>query len=182
MRTCMYRFVTLVLAFVTSSTTWAASTDDRQPAVWKSQELLFAYAGFTSRYSCEGLRDKVADTLAMLGARGDMSVTPYPCSGLGRPEPFPGVRIKISTLAPATEGAKDTVEARWKTVHLSGPGKLTRGDCELAEQIQHEILPLFTTRNVKAQMDCIPHQESAGDLALTVDVLVPAKDDSSGRR
>ena len=171
----MHRVVMLVLALAASSAAGAASTDGRQPAVWKSQELAFTYVGFTSRYSCEGLRDRVMEALATLGARSDMTVTPYPCSGSGRPEPFPGVRIKVSTLAPAPEGGEGTVEARWKTVRLSGSDTLTRGDCELAEQIQHEILPLFTTRNVKARLNCIPHQESAGEIAFTVDVLVPAK-------
>ncbi len=174
-RSC--RFVTLALACGTSAIAWAASTGDRQPAVWKSQELTFTYVGFTSRYSCEGLRDKVADTLLALGARRDMLVTAYSCRGMGRPEPFPWVRITVSTLSPAAEGAAgSTVEARWKTISLAGPGKLSPGDCELAEQIRDDILPLFTTRNVKARLDCVPHQESAGNIALTADVLVPAKD------
>jgi hypothetical protein len=177
MRSGIRRVVTLALALAASTTAWAASTDDRQPAVWKSRELVLTYSGFTSRYSCEGLRDKVADALLALGARRDMTVTPYPCSGMGRPEPFPGVRIQLSTLTPAAQGAAgDTVEARWKTVNLAGPGKLRPGDCELAEQIRHDILPLFTTRNLQARLDCVPHQESAGNIALTVDVLVPAKD------
>jgi hypothetical protein len=171
------RFVALALAFATSAMAWAASTGDRQPAVWKSQELTFTYVGFTSRYSCQGLLDKVADTLLALGARRDMAVTSYSCSGMGRPEPFPGVRITVSTLTPAAEGAAGgTVEARWKTINLAGPGKLRPGDCELAEQIRDNILPLFTTRNVKAQLECVPHQEPAGNIALTADVLVLAKD------
>ena len=177
MVTRMHRFVPLVLVLSALSSTWAASTDDRQPAVWKSQELVLTYTGFTSRYSCEGLLDKVTEALALLGARSDMSVRPVSCSGMGKPQRIPGVRIKVSTLVPAPEGGEGTVEARWKTVRLSGPGRLTRGDCELAEQIQGEILPLFTTRNVKVQMDCIPHQEPVGDIALTVDVLIPADEE-----
>jgi hypothetical protein len=157
---------------------WADSTGDRQPAVWKSRELTFSYVGFTSHYSCEGLRDKIAGTLLALGARRDMVVTPYSCSEMGRPERFPRVRITVSTLAPAAEdgAAGGTVEARWKKVSLAGPGKLSAGDCELAEQIRDDILPLFTTRNVKVRLECVPHQESAGNIALTADVLVPAKD------
>jgi hypothetical protein len=171
------RFVTLALTFGTSAMACAASTDERQAAIWKSQQLTFDYVGFTSHYSCEGLRDKVEDALLALGARRDLVVTAYSCSGMGRPEPFPGVRITLSTLKLAPEGAADsTVEARWKTVNLAGPGKLSPGDCELAEQIRDKILPLFTTRNVKAQLECVPHQESAGNIALTADVLVPAKD------
>jgi len=156
---------------------WGASTGDRQLAVWKNQELTFTYVGFTSHYSCEGLRDKIEDTLLALGAGHDTAVTPYACSGMGRPELFPRVRIAVSTLTPAADGSPaSTVEARWKTVNLGGPGKLSPGDCELAEQIRDHILPLFTTRNVRAQLKCVPHQESAGNIGLTAEVLVLAKD------
>ena len=48
-----------------------------------------------------------------------------------------------------------------------------------ADQIRREILPLFTTRNLKAKINCIPHQESTGSILLTVDALVPVKKDIS---
>lgn len=171
------RFAVLLLALGPSAGAWAAATEDGLPAVWKTRELTFSFLGFTSRYSCEGLRDKVEEALLALGARHDLTVTPYPCAGMGRPEFAPSLQIKVSTLEPApTTAAGDTVEALWKTVSLGGPGKLRPGECELAEQIKGEILPLFTTRNVKARIDCVPHQESVGSILLTVDVLAPAKD------
>jgi hypothetical protein len=176
MCTCVHRFVLLLFAFGAFGSAWAAS-EDRLPAVWNTQELTFSYVGFTSRYSCEGLRDKVEQALITLGARRDLIVTPHPCAGLGKPEPFPRVQIKVSTLKPAAEASADgTVEAHWKTVSLAGIDKLRPGDCELAEQIRREILPLFTTRNVKMRTDCVPHQEPAGNIVLTVDVLVPTTD------
>jgi len=179
MRRHICRLAVLLLALGPSAGAWAAPapTEDRLPTVWKTRELTFSFLGFTSRYSCEGLRDKVEQALLALGARHDLTVTPYPCAGMGRPEFAPSLQIKVSTLEPApTTAAGDTVEARWKTVRLGGPGKLYPGDCELAEQIKAEILPLFTTRNLKAKIDCVPHQESAGSIELTVDVLAPAKD------
>jgi hypothetical protein len=177
MREYIRRFAVLLLVLGPYGGGWAAETEDRLPAVWKTREFTFNYLGFTSRYSCEGLRDQVEQALLTLGARHDLVVTPYPCAGLGKPEFAPSLRIKLSTLEPATTTATDDiVEARWKTVSLGGPGKLTPGDCELADQIRREILPLFTTRNVKAKIDCVPHQESAGSIVLTADVLVPAKD------
>ncbi|TMH73959.1 MAG: hypothetical protein E6H52_14575 [Betaproteobacteria bacterium] len=39
----------------------------------------------------------------------------------------------------------------------------------------NEILPLFTSRNLKSQTDCVPHQLSAGNILLNVEVLVPEK-------
>ena len=41
-------------------------------AVWRKQHLQFAYLGFTMRYTCDGLRDKVRAMLIELGARRDL--------------------------------------------------------------------------------------------------------------
>jgi hypothetical protein len=158
--------------------TWASATENPQPAIWKTRELTFDYFGFTTYYSCDGLRDKVEQVLSLLGARkGDLTVTPYPCTRPGRPEPLgPSVRIKVSTLEPAEAGdTNGAVEAQWKTVNLAGVDKLTPGDCELADQIKKQILPAFSTRNLQARTDCTPHQEAPGNILLTVDVLVPVK-------
>jgi hypothetical protein len=144
--------------------------------VWKGQEVRFDYVGFTSKYSCDGLRDRVESVLLLLGARRDLEVRPFGCSRMGVPEPLPSLQIKISTLIPAGQGdAKDALEARWKTVRLGGVGKLTSGDCELADQIRTKILPLFTSKNLKSQTGCVPHQLPGGNILLNVDVLVPAK-------
>ena len=177
MRECIRRFAVLLLVLGPYASGWAGETEDRLPAVWKTRELAFNYLGFTSRYSCEGLRDKVEQALLMLGARRDLVVTPYPCTRVDRPEFAPSLQIKLSTLEPApTTAAQGIVEAHWKTVSLGGPGKLSPGDCELADQIRSEILPLFTMRNLKARIDCVPNQEPTGNIVLIVDVLVPVKD------
>jgi hypothetical protein len=169
----------MVFVLGMSNGTGAAAVADRQPAVWKAQELTFDYQGFTTRYSCDGLRDKVKNTLMALGAHRDLSVTPYGCGGAGgMSEPFPSVRIKLSTLQPAAvgEGASPNtpVDAYWKAVNLSGSGTLGGGDCELAERIRDNILPLFATRNLRAEISCVPHQRTAS-ITLSIDVLVPAE-------
>jgi hypothetical protein len=157
----------------TSANAWSEAP---QAAAWKTRELTFNYVGFTTHYSCEGLRDKVEQALITLGARPDLTVTTGACAGEGRPERFPSVRIKVSTLTTgAAPASGDSVEANWKTVSLGGISKLSPGDCELAEQIRSEILPLFTTRNLKEHVTCVPHQEPAGNIDFTVDVLVPAQ-------
>jgi hypothetical protein len=172
----MFRFGALLLACTLLEPAWAAATEEAVQAVWKTQELRFDYVGFTTKYSCDGLRDKVESVLLLLGARRDLEVRPFGCSRMGAPEPLPSLQIKVSTLIPAGQGdAKGALEARWKTVSLGGVGKLESGDCELADQIRAKILPLFTSRNLKSQTDCVPHQLPAGNILLNVDVLVPAK-------
>src|SRR5271154_3233710 len=59
--------------------TAAAETGDPVAAVWKEQRITFTYMGRTSRYSCEGLRDKVSAMLMDLGARRDMKISPIGC-------------------------------------------------------------------------------------------------------
>lgn len=147
---------------------------------WTPKEVRFVYQGFTTRYSCDGLRDKVRRALLQLGARPDLTVRQIACSSpAGEPDPFPGVTIKMQVLKPADERAMlalQTVPARWKSVDL----KLNRdalseaGDCELIEQIRHSLLPLFATRNVEYSSTCVPHQLSPGGAHLRAEVLVSA--------
>src|SRR6267154_165650 len=53
-------------------------------AVWREQHLDFFYMGRTSRYSCDGLRDKVRAMLLDLGARRDVKIAAIGCEDSGR--------------------------------------------------------------------------------------------------
>jgi hypothetical protein len=157
----------------------AAATAPTEAAVWTPKEVQFTYMGFTTRYSCDGLRDTVRDMLLQLGARkDDLKVYEQPCSGdPDRPNPFPGVKIKMSVLTPApTTPTPDTqtVQAQWKTVKFPHRETLINGagQCELLEQFKQKVLPLFTTRNVDLKADCVPHQLEPLGTQLTAQVLV----------
>ena len=174
----------VVLAALASGPLWASAAPAAPPGeaatagVWTAKDMRFEYQGFMSRYSCDGLRDKMRKVLLDLGARPDLQVSSYGCSRLSGPDPFPGVRIKMNVLQPAPDsasGAKDaTVAAHWKTmdVTLERDPVAAAGDCELVEQIHQKILPLFTTRNVEYSSACVPHQLSVGGTRLRADVLV----------
>jgi hypothetical protein len=159
-----------------------AAAEPRAPeaAVWAPREAHFIFQGFTAHYSCDGLASKVREALLQLGARPDLTVNPVPCgSPFGRPDPFPGVSIKVQVLVPldsksAPPGAPP-VRAHWKTVDLSidRDPVFAAGDCELIEQIKQHLLPLFTTRNVQYTSNCIPNQLEVGGTRLRTDVLVP---------
>jgi hypothetical protein len=192
-----------------------------QAAVWTPKQFRFVYQGFTTRYSCDGLRDKIRETLLRLGARkDDLHVTETPCAGLGgRPTPFPGVSVRMSVLVPASgagaqsgggqaagqgaaaqgaaaqgggagqganSGAAGSAEvpAHWKTVELGprGGGPDASGDCELMEQIQQKIVPLFTTRNVElSNNNCVPHQLQPTGPRLRADVLMADPRDTNAQ-
>ena len=163
---------------------WAVATENDpsandQPAVWTPKELQFTYQGFTTHYTCDGLRDKVKSMLLQLGARkDDLKVYETPCAGdPNRPDPFPGVRIKMNVLQPATDAksaSAQTVPARWEKVDLlkGEAGINAAGECELLEQVKQKVLPLFATRNIDLQATCVPHQLQASGTRLRVEVLI----------
>lgn len=181
-----------VVAVLLSVTGWAAAAAAdtgaqaaRESAVWTPREVLFIYQGFTTTYSCDGLRDKVRSILLELGAREDLKITETPCSELERPDPFPGVRIKMNVLQPAGDqsaaAGTQSVPAHWKRVDLTPERDAVSaaGDCELIEQVKQSILPLFATRNVEYRSNCLPHQLQIGATRLGAEVLVP--DPKSGK-
>ena len=144
----------------------------REPGVWQKHQYSFAYMGFTSTYSCDGLADKIKVLLIAAGARRDAKSRPGACaSGFGRPDKFARADLTFYTLAPAaTDTSSDgkRVDGIWRSVSFSSrsPRELTTGDCELVEQFRSNVLPMFTTRNVANHTTCIPHQESGSAINL----------------
>ena len=148
-------------------------------AVWTPKELRFTYMGFTSHYSCDGLRDKMRVILLQLGARPDMKLRETPCAGqLGRPTEFPGVTVNMNVLTPfdaaKTNAAETPLPAHWKSVEISTDRDPLReaGDCELIEQVKSRVLPLFTARNIEYRSTCIPNQLQVGGTLLKAEVLI----------
>lgn len=157
----------------------ATAAAPTEAAVWTPKEVQFTYMGFTTHYTCDGLRDTVREMLLQLGARkDDLKVYETPCSGdPNRPNPFPGVKIKMSVLTPvsgSTPAGVKPVQARWKTVKLPyrENGLNAAGQCELLEQFNKTVMPLFTTRNVDLNATCVPHQLSPIGTKLQAEVLV----------
>jgi hypothetical protein len=170
-------FASLLIYGLAAAADPPAVSGDAASGVWTPKELYFQYQGFTTHYSCDGLTDKIKHVVRELGARGDFQVHPSGCSSPdGRPDPFPGVTIKMSVLQPAPDGAAGSVPAHWQRVDL----KLDKdpvweaGDCELLEQVKQKLLPLFATRNVDFASNCVPHQLYLGT-RLATDLLIPDK-------
>ncbi|MGH8291479.1 MAG: hypothetical protein ACREV7_21225 [Steroidobacteraceae bacterium] len=155
----------------------AAPRDSRVEAVWASREVTFIYQGFTTHYSCDGLRDQIQEMLSRLSAR-DLHVRSYGCIRLVGAEPFPGVKVHMQVLAPASSDhgkkAGPVVPAHWQKVLLmpSNADFEAQGNCELIEQFKETFLPLFSTRHISYQSNCVPHQLTLGT-HLSAEVLVP---------
>jgi len=157
----------------TSAPVAAADSGDGA-AVWVPKELNFRYVGFTTKYSCDGLRDKVRRILLQLGARADLKVTGYGCISVNTPETTPGVHIAMHVLQPASATPGQTVAAHWKTVDLLADRNLVDAglDCELVSQLDRDVLPLFAPRHVDYSAACSVNNPLIGGTRLKADVLV----------
>lgn len=151
-----------------------------EPGAWQKHEYSFAYFGFTTTYSCDGLADKLKSLLIAAGARPDAKAQPGACaSGFGRPDKFARADLTFYTLAP--DGANQPPDAQradgvWRPVAFSAhsPRQLAVGDCELIEQFKTKVLPLFAARNIDSHTSCVPHQESGSNIDLRFETFAPA--------
>ena len=176
---------TLVPALLLSVSASAADATSaaREQGIWQKHEYSFAYMGFTTTYSCDGLADKIKVLLIAAGARHDAKSRSGACAnGFGRPDKFARAYLTFYTLAPAatatsaTSATSDDVKpitAVWRPVSFAyrSPRELATGDCELIEQFRNNVLPMFTTRNIDNHTTCVPHQESGSNISLRFEAL-----------
>ena len=145
---------------------------------WQKHQYSFAFMGFTTTYSCDGLADKLKKLLLVAGARPDVKSEPGACaSGFGRPDKFARADLTFYTLAPGSaDAAQKPVEAIWRPVTLAAhsPRELGVGDCELIEQFRNNVLPMVNPRNAVTPTTCIPHQESGSVIDLKFDSFAAA--------
>ena len=174
------------LGLAAASFVWAADEDAGPPvaAVWKEQHLSFFYRGRTSRYSCDGLRDKVRAMLLDLGARRDLTVTAVGCEDtadrvrLGSPGPSlhivfssPALPDPQATPPRPTDPAK--FNARFETFTIGSDvfRNLGAADCELVGEFAHQILPRLVTRGLRQDIVCVPFQQSGGRFLVRGEIL-----------
>lgn len=160
-----------------------AATSEPLPATWTSHSYEFQYMGFTSTYSCDGLRDRVQLLLRAMAATDKAVVTTSDCDRpFGQPTKFARVKITFSSLQPADATATSTadtgnppVNGVWRNVTFgpNQPYDLEGGDCELIEQFRDKILPLFATRNVRNGVHCVPFDDAGNLYSLHFEVFAP---------
>lgn len=152
----------------------SASASAGESAVWVPKEVIFNYREFTTKYSCDGLQERVKALLRELGARSDMRVSGFGCTRLAGPDPLANVRIKINVLQPARSPADHTVPAHWQTVNLPPERDPIQraADCELVQQFRQQVLPVFTARDVAGNTTCEPRNIVPGSTGLKMQVLV----------
>jgi hypothetical protein len=153
-------------------------------AVWREQHLYFFYMGRTSRYSCDGLRDKVRAMLLDLGARRDVKIAAIGCEDSGRMRRSAAPSLNITFSAPALpdpsvkplhEGDLSATDARFESFTIASDAfrNLGFGDCELVEEFTHQILPKLVTRALKRDITCVPYQASGSRFLVKGEILKP---------
>ena len=168
-------------ALLLSRTCPAEEPSPREPGVWQKHEYSFAFMGFTTTYSCDGLADKLKLLLLAAGARHDVKSRAGACaSGFGRPDKFARADLTFYTLAPGGGNTPPSdgkpVDGSWRSVSFAdrSPRELSTGDCELIEQFRSKVLPMFATRALDDRTTCIPHQNSGSVISLRFESFVAA--------
>src|SRR5207237_10298457 len=102
---------------------------------------------------------------------------------LGRPDAFPGVRIRMNVLQPVTGQSTAAgpiatptpaaVPAHWKRIDLAAARHgVTAAECDLLEQLKTDNLPLFATRTVEYGSHCRRPPVQLGAAWRCAEVLV----------
>ncbi len=181
-----FHSVWVLLGVMLCAPAMSAVTEGGSPvaAVWKEQHLRFFYMGRTSRYSCDGLRDKVRAMLLDLGARRDLTITALGCEDTA-------ARVRVASMGPSLNMVFSTPalpEAAAKPLHAGDlapvnahfePFTITSdafrnmgvADCELVEEFAHQVLPKLVTRNLKQDITCVPYQQSGGRFLVRGEIL-----------
>lgn len=172
------RATILSLALIAAMPAFADdSLPDEEAAAWTRHEVDLQYMGFTTRYTCSGMKSKVKLLLKHMGVRNDVKILERGCEyGYQKVADFP--RLKITFWAPTVPKAGDKdpgdpVLGVWKPVVIKrdSPKGLEMGDCELVELFNDRIVPKFVTRNAQGGVNCIPHQLVGNRIDLRMEVL-----------
>jgi hypothetical protein len=161
----------------------AGAAESPVSGYWVQHVHELNYVGFTSHYSCDGLRDTLRQLLVAAGARDDVKIAMSCSNAFEGPSRIASARVTFYTLAPQppapaaghpAEPAAPGV-GTWRHVEFRAarPYWLQDGDCELVAQFDRELLPLYTTRSRVSRMECVPHDIVVGGLSLEFESLAP---------
>jgi hypothetical protein len=178
MRLAMTWAVPAVILAMTGAFAASAAEPAAVNAVWVEKDLSFTHMGFTSYYSCDGIRDKVRYVLKQVSARPGFKVTVSGCVNGSGPEIMPRVRVRaaLPREATAADGGSTPFPAQWRTLQFRGTpnSEVQDGDCELMEQLVREVLLPLGVREVDgSRLACVPHQASPSAINLKLMALEP---------
>ncbi|MFI4890846.1 MAG: hypothetical protein ACHQIL_09970 [Steroidobacterales bacterium] len=173
-----------VVATMLAAASAVAGDSTPVAAVWKEQHIDFVYFGRTSRYSCEGIRDKLRAILRNLGVRRDVGVVVVPCDDFAGPGPLPdrsptvhlvffAPSVPVTDAKPLHPGDLAPLDAQFEGFSITADAfrNMEPGDCELVEDFVRQVMPKLVTRNVSKDITCIPYQLSGSHYWVRGEVL-----------
>jgi hypothetical protein len=160
----------------------ALSAGEPMAAVWRERHVEFLYRGRTSRYSCNGLREKVRALLLDLGVRRDLTIVPLGCRDYDREPSGAGEsKLEIAFSSPASRAAAatrpqegdDAIDARFEpfSIETDALRNMGIGDCELVQEFARQLLPKLATRKVKQDVHCVPDQPGGSRFLVRGEIL-----------
>jgi hypothetical protein len=175
-----HRIVLLAISAAAGAAGPAAAADPPPDATvvagaWQHHTMNIHYYGITSLYSCYGLEDHVKDILVHFGARKDAKVRATGCErGPDVPSHTAWIDADFYTLAPASEGATDSVKAHWtrREIGPKRPYFMDDGDCELVDDMKDMISKNFALKDLTYETDCVPHQINLNGFHVKADALI----------
>lgn len=165
---------------IAAAETSAAAPADVLSSEWQHRKLTFAYQGFTTLYTCDGLADHVRQILLYLGARKDLKVIATGCPGpFNSPSRSAFVNVDFYALVPgaaapsAGSPVAETLKAHWVPIELTPqrPNFMSGGDCELIQGMKDFITKNFTLRAVEYRTSCFPNQATLNGFSVKGEAL-----------
>ncbi len=155
-----------------------ATATETVDAVWKHQEVEFAYISLDVAYSCELMEARIKMLLRHVGAADDVDVTVSPCTGFDLPRRRLEITARFETLIASGDGDVDIVKVAWSEVELGKghPQSINDGDCELLEYFQKYLLSTIEHVVIEGTTGCSASKRSVLG-RLKMKVLTPVAGD-----
>ncbi len=147
------------------------------PAEWETFDILVDFQNLPRTYSCDELWYKFRDLLQKLGARADMTITPYDCGYVGGGQalsPHVEVEFQLPRLlqGAATRYAQMSIVQKSVRVTAGSPSSLGAHDCEFARQLIDRFFPALPLQVSTSDFSCSSNPPSYA-ITINARLVVP---------
>jgi hypothetical protein len=155
-----------------------ASTPPPQRAYWAPHDEIDYLDNLPRTYSCDELYYKYRAVLLRLGARPDMTIYTYGCSGskgAAADRPHVDLTYTIAEPIPPQFNSNSTLRARPETVEIGAgnPKVLSQSDCTLMDDMRQTVLSSFSKDIEVRGSRCGQGRRRSEPYRLFVQTMIP---------